>query len=151
MIRIALLCGLLFFAVAVPAQAVTLAEAMKVLEASEFNHVWDSRDGKAKLLGKIQAGKRRFWVVTTEVPGLRNQGTQRLFCRVAVLEEKAGRLSYLGNYHPDCEEAFRVNGQRIEYRFRERDGSRNWYGFTVTEKGPPPGFYGGTDTATFAK
>lgn len=95
---------------ALPAQAITLAEAMKVLKASKFNDYWDDKDGKASLLGKIQAGRRLFWVVETEVPGLKTEAAGRLFCRVAILEETAGRVTYLGNYHPDCEEAFRVNG-----------------------------------------
>lgn len=128
---------------ALPAQAITLAEAMKVLKASKFNDYRDDKDGKASLLGKIQAGKRLFWVVETEVPGLKTEAAGRLFCRVAILEETAGRVTYLGNYHPDCEEAFRVNGQRIEHKVIRPDGTQFWAGFPLTEKGPPPSFYGG--------
>lgn len=49
-----LLMGLVCYAL--PAHALTLAEAMKVLKASKFNDYWDDKDGKARLLGKIQAG-----------------------------------------------------------------------------------------------
>lgn len=137
---------------ALPAHAITLAEAMKVLKASKFNDYWDDKDGKARLLGKIQAGKRLFWVVETKVPGLKTAAAGRLFCRVAILEETSGRATYLGNYHPDCEAAFRVNGQRIEHKVIRPDRSQFWTGFVLTEKGPPPSFYGGDpDIYTFFK
>jgi hypothetical protein len=138
--RLVLLVGLVCYAL--PAQAITLAEAMKGLKASKFNDYWDDKDGKARLLGKIQAGKRLFWVVETKVPGLKTEAAGRLFCRVAILEETAGRITYLGNYHPDCEEAFRVNGQRIEHMVTKPGGTQVWAGFALTEKGPPPKFYG---------
>jgi hypothetical protein len=147
----AFLLGLLCVA-SVPAQAVTLAEAIKVLRASEFNDVWYGKDNTAMLLGSIQAGKRRFWVILTEVPKRLSPGTSRQSCRVAILEEKTGKLSYLGHYFPDCEDAFRVRGNRIEHRVVRPDGSQFWPGFALTEKGPPPNFYGGDpDLYPFSK
>lgn len=123
---------------------------MTVLKTSPLREYVVMKDSETELLGKIRAGKRTFWVVTNKISGLKHSAAKRVFCRVIFLEEKSARLFYLGHYKPDCEE-FRVNGQRIEYWAPKPDRTPRWLGFTLTEKGPPPGFYDSPEFYPFMK
>jgi hypothetical protein len=145
--RLAFPLGLLCWSV--PAFAAAPPEVMTALKASPFRE-YVLMEGRTELLGKIQAGKRKFWVVTNKIPGLKHSAAGRLFCRIVFLEEKSGQQSYLGYYRYHCEE-FRVNGQRVESFAPKDDGTPRWLGFTLTEKGPPPGLYDSPEFYPFTK
>jgi hypothetical protein len=132
-----------------PAYAAAPPEVMAALRASPFRE-YVQMEGRTDLLGTIQTGKRKFWVVASKIPGLKHSAAGRLFCRLVFLEEKSGRPSYLGYYGYDCEE-IRVNGQRVESFAPKDDGTPRWLGFTLTEKGPPPGFYNSPEFYPFVK
>lgn len=144
---------LAFFVVTVPSLAAAPPEVTAALKASQFREYVLAERSRVALLGKIQAGKRRFWVVTNRIEGeLRNVDgePQNVYCRLVLLEEKSGRPSYLGYYRYHCEE-IRVNGQRVESFAPKDDGTPRWLGFTLTEKGPPPGFYDSPEFYPFMK
>ena len=145
--RLVFLLGLFCFAL--PARAAAPPEVMDALKSSSFRK-YVQMEGRTELLGKIQAGKRKFWVVTNKIPGLKHSAAGRLFCRLVFLEEKSGRPSYLGYYGYDCEE-IRVNGQRVESFAPKDDGTPRWLGFTLTKKGPPPGLYDSPEFYPFTK
>lgn len=134
---------------ALPAHAAAPPEVMAALKASSFADA-TFPESRTELLGKIRAGKRTFWVVTNETDGLKNDKGKaiRSFCTLVFLEGEPP--SYLGFYGSECEK-FRVRGQRVEYWAPKPDGAPRWLGFTLTEKGPPPGLYDSPEFFPFRK
>lgn len=91
-------------------------------------------------LGKIQAGKRAFWVAQAQwtQPPEKVVGAARGACSLIVLERRSGRLTYLGRYKEiDCEYPISIRGNRVVARLPKwEDPEINTASFTIGEKGP---------------
>jgi hypothetical protein len=91
-------------------------------------------------LGKIQGGKRAFWVAQAQwtQPPEKVVGAARGACSLIVLERRNGRLTYLGRYDEiDCEYPISVRGNRVIARLPKwEDPEVNTASFTIGEKGP---------------
>jgi hypothetical protein len=91
-------------------------------------------------LGKIQSGKRVFWVAQAQwsQPPEKIVGAAHGGCSLIVLERKSGRLTYLGRYDEiDCEYPISVRGNRVVVRLPKwADPEINTASFTIGKKGP---------------
>jgi hypothetical protein len=91
-------------------------------------------------LGKIQGGKRIFWVAQAQwtQPPEKVVGAARGACTLIVLERKNARLTYLGRYDEiDCEYPISVRGNRVVARLPKwEDPEVNTASFTIGEQGP---------------
>lgn len=91
-------------------------------------------------LGKIQGGKRTFWIAQAQwtQPPEKVVGAARGACSLIVLERKSGRLTYLGRYDEiDCEYPISVRGNRVVARLPKWESSEiKTASFAIDEKGP---------------
>lgn len=126
----------LCYAMALPAQAAPseLALAMQAVDPDLL-----VKGVSIHPLGKIQGGKRTFWIAQREwlQPPEEVAGSPHGACSLVVLERRKGRLTYLGRYSSiDCGYRLSIRKNRVVADIPKWDFNPATDSFTIDERGP---------------